>query len=376
MNTKSTPLKTLALALTLSAASASAATNLYVNKTGANGAYTTVQAAVNAAPAGTASNRTIIYIAPGTYKEKITVSSAKKYLCFIGQTTDATKVVLTYNLNATSSNGAGGTVGTTGSSSTTLSGSDFVAKNITFQNSTHDNIAQAVALKTAADRMAFSNCRFFGFQDTLYVTNGRQYFTGCHITGDTDFIFGNATALFNSCTINESSTWGYVTAANTTPTTAVGLVFKYCALTQKPVTAIDPDTGTRYSNIASVSNNATYLGRPWQYSTSKASVTFISCKMDTHIIAAGWHPWDSGNTNPGSTTRYAEYGSTNISGSAALNVSGRVSWAKKLTATEAARYSVGNIFGPASYWGSGFSDWGGTYVAWDPIAALNSVPSQ
>ncbi len=359
----------------LAAASAPAVTHIYVNKTGANGAHTTVQAAVNAAPAGTASNRTIIHIAPGTYKEKINVPASKTFLCFIGQTTDATKVVLTYNQNATSSNGAGGTVGTTGSASTRINSPDFVAKNITFQNSSHDGIAQAVALLTYADRMAFSNCRFFGFQDTLMAHNGRQYFTGCYITGDTDFIFGNATALFNSCTINESGPWGFIAAPNTEPTTAVGYVFKYCALTRKPVTLIDPETGTRYSTVTSVSNNATYLSRPWQYATKRPSCTYISCKMDTHIIAAGWSPWDANNTNPAATTRYNEYDSRNITNTALLNLSGRVGWAHILTATEAARYSTANIFGPASYWGSSYTNWG-AYVAWDPVASLNSVPAQ
>ena len=366
------PLSTALLLALVS--SASAATNLYVNPAGAGGAYKTVQAAVNAAPAGTVSNRTIINIAPGTYKEQINVPASKVFLCFIGQTTDATKVVLTYNLNATSPNGSGGTVGTNGSASTRINSPDFVAKNITFQNSSHDGGAQAVALLTYADRMAFSNCRFFGFQDTLWVHNGRQYFTGCHITGDTDFIFGNATALFNSCYLNESNTWGYLTAPNTEPTTAIGLVFKYCALTKGPITAIDPETGTRYSAVTSVANNATYLSRPWQYATKKPSCTFISCKMDAHIIAAGWSPWDSNNTNPAATTRYSEYGSTTLSGGS-LDVSGRVTWSHQLSATEAARYTVGNIFGPASYWGSGYVDWG-TYVAWDPVASLNSVPAQ
>jgi hypothetical protein len=65
----------------------------------------------------------------------------------------------------------------------------------------------------------------------------------------------------------------------------------------------------------------------------------------------------------------------NIGGSAALDVSGRVSWSHQLTSTEAGRYSITNIFGPASYWGSSYMDWG-TYVAWDPLAALNSVPNQ
>lgn len=47
-------------------------------------------------------------------------------------------------------------------------------------------------------------------------------------------------------------------------------------------------------------------------------MTFISCKMHTHIIAAGWNPWDSGNTDPGATTRYSEYGNTNIGGNTPL----------------------------------------------------------
>lgn len=369
-------MKTSLILLFAIVASARASTDLYVNTTGSGGAYTTVQAAVNAAPAGTASNRTLIHIAPGTYKQQITVPANKPFLSFIGQTTDPTKVVLTYNLNVTSPNGSGGTVGTIGSATVVLYAPDFVAKNVMFQNGSHDNIAQALAVYVRADRLAFSNCRFFGFQDTVYLGNGRQYFTGCYITGDTDFIYGNATALFNSCYINESSTWGYLTAANTAATTPIGFVFKYCALTKGPITAIDPETGTRYSNITSVSNNATYLGRPWQYTQSKASVTFISCKMDTHIINVGWSPWDSGNTTPAATTRYSEYGSKDITGSTAFDVSKRVSWSHQLTSTEAGRYTVGNIFGPASYWGTGFQDWGGTYVAWDPISTLNSVPNQ
>lgn len=350
------------------------ASNLYVDPTGANGAYTTVQAAINAAPAGTSSNRTVIHIKPGRYKEKITISSSKRYLCLVGQTTDPKQCVLTYNLNATSSNGSGGTVGTTGSSSTVVSAPDFVAKNIMFQNSTHDNIAQAVAIKTTADRIAFQNCRFWGFQDTLYVTGGRQYFKSCSVTGDTDFIFGNATAVFDGCTVNESGPAGYYTAANTQPSTANGLVFLSCTLTGNPNTDIDPVTGTRYSSVSSVTNNATYLGRPWQYTTSKSSVTYLNTKMSPCVIAAGWSPWDSGNTNPGSTTRYSEYHSMDLNGNT-LNVSGRVSWSHQLSSTQAARYTIGNIFGPASYWGS-YSDWGGTYVAWDPVATLNSVPNQ
>lgn len=366
---------TLTLLIAL-AGSAYATTDLFVDPTGAGGAYTTVQAAVNAAPAGSASNRTVIHIAPGTYKQQITIPANKPFLSLVGQTTDPSKVVLTYNLNVNSPNGSGGTVGTIGSSTVVIYASDFVAKNVMFQNASHDDIAQALAIYIRADRLAFSNCRFWGFQDTVRLDNGRQYFNRCSITGDTDFIYGNGTALFNSCYINESSTWGFLTAASTAPTTPVGFVFKYCALTKGPITAVDPETGTRYSNINSVSDNATYLGRPWQYTTTKASVTFISCKMDTHIKDVGWSPWDSGNSNPSATTRYSEYGSTDINGVNPIDVSKRVTWSHQLSSTEAARYTVANIFGPVSYWGSGYQDWGGSYVAWDPVAALNSVPNQ
>ncbi|HEU6448890.1 MAG TPA: pectinesterase family protein [Verrucomicrobiae bacterium] len=362
-------MKTIICLIALVASIPVSATTLFVPSQ-----YSTVQAAINAAPAGTANNRTIIYIAPGTYKELITVPQNKPYLCLIGQTSDGTKVTLTYNLNATSPNGSGGTVGTSGSASVRVNAPDFIAKNITFQNASHDDIAQAVAMLTYADRLAFSNCWFFGFQDTLWVANGRQYFVNCHITGDTDFIFGNATALFASCYLNESGVYGFHTAPNTASNTAVGLVFKYCALTGNPNTAIDPTTGTRYSTVTAVANNRTYLGRPWQYATTKPSCTYISCKMGPHIINVGWNPWDSGNTNPSATTRFSEYGSTDLNGNA-LNLSQRVSWSHILTSTQAARYSTANIFGPASYWGSGYVNWGGTYVAWNPVAALVSVPA-
>ena len=365
----------LVIGFVLLTCSASATTNLFVDPSGqTSGSFRTVQAAITAAPAGTSSNRTVIHIKTGRYTEKITIPSTKSFLALVGQTSDPKQVVLTFNLNATSSNGSGGTVGTTGSTSTTVSAPDFVAKNIMFQNSSHDNIAQAVAIKTTTDRIAFQNCRFWGFQDTLYVTNGRQYFKSCTVTGDTDFIFGNATAVFDGCTVNESGPAGYYTAANTMPATANGLVFLNCTLTGQTNTDIDPTNNSRYSSVSSVTNNATALGRPWQYTTSKSSVTLINTRMAACVTNAGWNPWDSGNTNPGATTRYSEFNSMNLAG-ATLSVSGRVSWSHQLTSAQAARYTIANIFGPASFWGSGFSNWG-TFVAWDPVAALNAVANQ
>ncbi|KAF7279303.1 hypothetical protein GWI33_007436 [Rhynchophorus ferrugineus] len=64
---------------------------------------------------------------------------------------------------------------------------------------------QAVAAKIDADQVQLVNSVFIGAQDTLYLgaTSGRKrvYTYRCHIEGDVDFIFGEASAVFNMCTV-------------------------------------------------------------------------------------------------------------------------------------------------------------------------------
>ena len=305
-------------------------TNYFVNPTGANGAFTTIQAAINAVPAGTSSNRTRIYVAPGTYTEttgaNANLNISKAYVSLIGTGASPSDVVIQ---NAVA--------GLTGATRLQSGATDFVATNLTFSNTFGDNNGQAVALRGSADRATFKNCRFIGFQDTLLVdNNSRQYFKDCYITGDTDFIFGNATAVFDTCTINSTDA-GYVTAAETSPTTANGLIFLDCTLTASGAQVSKPNT--------------TYLGRPWHWDQGKIpSTIYIRTRMGPHVIAAGWNPWDAANnTNPDATTRYSEFGSMDANG-APLNTSGRVSWADPMTAQQAANYTLTNIFGPASFW--------------------------
>ena len=78
------------------------------------------------------------------------------------------------------------------------------------------------------------------------------------------------------------------------------------------------------------------MGRPW---SPTASVTYINCWMDKHIIAAGWDNW----RNPANeaTARYSEY---NSSGPGA-NVEARVKWSKQLSDEEVKKYTVKNILG-------------------------------
>jgi pectin methylesterase-like acyl-CoA thioesterase len=339
------------------AASDASAVDLYVDPSAAiAGSFASVQSAIDAAPAGSAGNRTVIRIQPGTYTEKLTVPSNKPFLTLLGTTPHAADTVLTFNLNANSPNGSGGTVGTTGSTSTTINGDHFIAANLTFANSTPDNISQAVALKTNSDCNLFQNVRFVGFQDTLYLDGGagaprRNYVVDSYVTGDTDFIFGRATAVFENSTIN-SSDRQYITAPRTEAANPYGFVFLNSTLTKQP----NPVGST----VTSVPNNSTYLGRPWQYDSTnpvvQAKSVFINTKMGPHVITAGWNPWDAGNTHPEQTTYFAEYNSMDLAGNP-LNVAGRVPWSHQLTPAEAANYTLANIFGN-----------------WDYASALASIP--
>ena len=88
-------------------------------------------------------------------------------------------------------------------------------------------VGQAVALSVNANRCYFENCNLLGFQDTLYIAGEgfKQYFRNCFIEGSTDFIFGEATVLFEDCIIN-NKTNSYITAASTPKGEKFGYVFR------------------------------------------------------------------------------------------------------------------------------------------------------
>jgi pectinesterase len=321
--------------IVLALRSAAFAKDITVDASGAGADFKTVQEAIDSVDAGN-TERVRILIKPGKYEQQLTIARNKPMISLIGQGAKPDDTVLTYHLKASDPrpDGSGTNVGTTGSSSTFVHGDDFIAENLTFANSAGDNVGQAVALKTTGDRLVFRNCRFLGFQDTLYPTVGRVYFKDCYITGDTDFIFGSATAVFDHCTINSSNS-SFITAANTKPDQRFGFVFLDCTLTASD----------------SVKPGSTYLGRPWQWDRgSKAAVTFLRTKMGPHIKSEGWHPWDGEkNTKPEENTRYSEFGSTDLDGKP-IDLSGRISWSKQLTAEDAAQITVESVLKGMDGW--------------------------
>jgi hypothetical protein len=79
---------------------------------------------------------------------------------------------------------------------------------------------------------------------------------------------------------------------------------------------------------------------------------YINTKMPAAIRAVGWLNWNANELNaangkqdgnPAKDSRYAEYNSMDSVGNP-LDVSSRVAWSHQLTASQAAAYSVANLF--------------------------------
>lgn len=297
------------------AATASAQKKIVVAPDG-SGDFTSVQAALDKIPAG---NKTpvSIFVKKGIYKEVITVDARKEFVSLIGE--DKSNTILTYNNHAGTKLENGDTLNTWTCASFFVYGNNFHAENITFENNAGFTAGQAVALRIEANRASFVNCRMIGNQDVLFLSgNGvKQYFKDCYIEGTTDFIFGAATAVFEHCHIHSKKN-SHITAASTNNIIPYGFVFFDCKLTAD-------------STIHKVS-----LGRPW---SPTASVTYINCWMDKHIIPEGWNNWK--NPANESTARYAEY---NSSGPGA-NPAARVKWSKQLNSEEVKQYTLKNILG-------------------------------
>nr|WP_288834662.1 pectinesterase family protein [uncultured Flavobacterium sp.] len=280
-----------------------------------SGNYKTVKEALNSV-ALLKTKETRILIKNGIYKEKLEVIKDKNNISLIGESKD--NVILTYDDYASKKNASGQDIGTSGSASFIVTGDNFKAKNITFENSAGP-VGQAVAVRIDGDKIIFDNCKFLGFQDTLYPrsTTSRQYYKNCYIEGTVDFIFGASTAVFDQCEIFAKAGGGYLTAASTNEKNPYGLVFLNCKLT---------------TNSA---NGSYYLGRPWR---NFAKTVFIKCEMGGHIKPEGWHNW--GKLEAETTTFYGEYNSTGIG----AYPNERVKWMKHLTADQVKEYSVENIF--------------------------------
>lgn len=270
-----------------------------------SGDFTGVQAAVDAVPSGNPGPFTI-KVKPGIYRGQVIIPADKPHIVLRGQGADPTQVVITDNRANGTPKPEGGTWGTSGSASVTISGNDFSARNLTFANdfdeAAHPEITskQAVAVLTRADRLVFDNVRFLGNQDTLYVnspdaaTVSRVYCRKCYVEGDVDFIFGRATAVFDRCEIRSlnrgsATNNGYVTAASTSTANPYGFLFVGSKLTS------DAPAGT------------VFLGRPWHPSNDPNAIGQTVIRDSTIGAHIGSAPWTDFGTWSWRDARYGEF---------------------------------------------------------------------
>lgn len=285
-----------------------------------SGNFRTIQEAVFAVR-DLSQQKVTIFIRNGVYKEKITIPSWKTNIALVGESRDST--IITFDDHAGKRSRMRDdylktdTIRTFTSYTVLVEGNDCSIENLTIKNSA-GRVGQAVALHVEGDRFVAKNCTLLGNQDTVYTAteNSRQYYKDCFIEGTTDFLFGEATVVFQSCTIKNLSN-SYITAASTRPTQKFGYVFFDCKL------------------IADTAAKKVFLGRPWR---PYSKTVFIRTEMGSHIVKQGWDNWR--NPENEKTVLYAEYKSYGPGG----DTKERVKWSKQLTAKEAKKYTLANIF--------------------------------
>ena len=283
------------------------------------GNFTSIQAAFDAAPAGTP---TIIYVKRGLYdKEKLIVPANKTKITLIGESREET--IISYDTYNCSDGGDGmcpdakvalwtsNTDLVRTAATLTIMANDFRAENITIRN-TAGPVGQAQALTLQADRNVFVNCDILGYQDTIYfwmAETSRAYFKSCVILGRTDYIYGRGVGFFNECEIR-SYGGAWITAPSTEATQAYGFVFYKCNLTYQPNSPRNGDDGFKIK-----------FGRPWH---EYPKVAWLYCTMPAEIDPLGWgDKWNM--TYADTDTRLHLYEWMNTG--AGADMSGRANWA-------------------------------------------------
>ncbi|MEH0471220.1 pectinesterase family protein [Streptomyces sp. B21-097] len=293
---------TTAAAPKAATARAAAATTITVAKDG-SGQYSTVQAAVNAVPANNPS-RVVIAVKPGTYRELVKVPSNKPHVTIRGTGGSRKDTTIVYNNASGTPKPGGGTYGTGGSATVAVEADDFQARNLTISNDfdegAHQDIAgQAVALRTAADKVFLDGVIVSGDQDTLLVDTaskdrlGRVYMADSYVVGNVDFIFGRATAVIDRSVITLKKRWngssaGFVTA----PSTAAG---------RKGILI----NGSTVSG--DVSDRSFYLGRPWHAGGDASLDPQATVRNTTLSAAIRTAPWTDMSGFSWKDDRFAEY---------------------------------------------------------------------
>ncbi|KAK7411802.1 hypothetical protein VNO78_03243 [Psophocarpus tetragonolobus] len=288
-----------------------------------SGNYKTVSEAIEAATG----SRFVIYVKEGVYKEKIRTS--KDGITLIGDGKYSTLIV------GDDSVAQGATL--PGSSTFTITGDGFIARDISFHNNAGPAGEQAVALHIASDHAVLFRCTIAGYQDTLYAHALRQFYRDCDIYGTVDFIFGNAAAVLQRSTLflrrPRPGAYNAVLANGRTDAGQnTGFSVHKCSIVPS-------------SDFSPVKHSyASFLGRPWK-EYSRAVV--MESVIDDAVAARGWIQWPGYGSSVLKSLYFAEYGNEGPSAGTAK----RVQWPgfHVLQAQDAAKFTVAAFIGGNSW---------------------------
>ena len=305
-----------------------------------SGDYTSVQAAVDAAPQGRA-KPWLIFVKNGQYKEHVDIPATKPYLHFIGQDRDL--AVIKDDRMAGGPNAQHVSLAAT----VVVNADNIFFENITLENTYGHEMQdgpQALALNTIGDRIALNNVALLSYQDTWITTSAqknRHYIKNSLIEGAVDFIYNNGDVYLDGDTlqINRPS-GGYIVAPRHTADTKWGYVFQN--------NIIRPRKGINVTDV--------WLGRPWH---DQPKTVYINTQTFINIPAKGWY-----NTMGGLPALWAEYNTVDKDGNP-VDLSQRESYyyymngnekvekygvKNTLTAEEAAQYTLKNVMGGDDNW--------------------------
>jgi pectinesterase len=285
-----------------------------------SGHFKTVQAAIDSIPDHNSEWRLIV-IKPGTYRERVVINERKTFVILRGEDKEVRRTLLTFNryVGMNDPEAPGNKLGPNGCETVVIQPDNFIAENITFENPAGANMP-AIAVRAMGDRQIFRNCRFLGWQDTLWVDGKRAYFRDCYFEGRIDFIFGSGTAVFENCHLHATD-GGCITASGSEPERPFGLVFLKCRVT--------------------CAEDRSFLGSPWK---KGAATAFIECELGENLRPEGWKEWYK--TDHHLTARFVEYRNTGPG----ANTSKRPAWTRQLSDAEAKSYTVENILGGEDQW--------------------------
>ena len=196
----------------------------------ANRKFKTLQAAYEAAPAGTAEKPTVIGIKPNVYQlpggapRTPSLSIRKNDITFLGLTNNRRAVVLADNRGNQQGADDNGYILDVNANGFTLRNltvlnycnNDYEypgdpSKNLTRRS---DVITQAVALQCQGDRHVYENVAFLSRLDTTFIRTTRSYFKNVFIEGTDDWMGGGQMSVWEDSTLVYSLGRGVMSASN------------------------------------------------------------------------------------------------------------------------------------------------------------------